>query len=119
MKHIKLFETFDIYDEEDKEAIAKILAVSNEDWFLSGDDAPDDFRESLDEFETANEDIEEAVQVCTEGPGYTDVLMGYGDLISNAIEEGMIEDEDEAYEMNKEWFASERANILKKLPYIY
>jgi hypothetical protein len=45
--------------------------------------------------------------------------MGYGDLISNAIEEGMIEDEDEAYEMNKEWFASERANILKKLPYIY
>lgn len=117
LKHIKLFESFnlDLSNDPDLDAALKILSVEDEEWFKTGDDAPDDFRESLDGFEASDEDLEKAVEICTEGPGYTVFLMEYGDLISNAIEEGAIEDEDEAYEMNKGWFAYERARIVEDL----
>ena len=117
MKHIKLFESFglDQLDDSDLDMALKIISVEDEEWFKTGDDAPDDFRESLEEFQTDNQELEEAVEICKEGPGYTDSLIGHGMLISDAMEEGIIEDEGEAYEMNKGWFAYERARIIDDL----
>ena len=129
MKHIRTFESmrpleykFDEMGENDMKAISMVLEVSSEDWFKNGEDPPEEleeWRESLMEIPLDDSDLEDGISVCYEGPGYTDVVMAYGDLISNAIEEGAIEDEEEAYEMNKEWFAEQRAEFIKNLPYNY
>lgn len=113
---------FDEMGENDMKAISMVLEVSSEDWFKNGEDPPEEleeWRESLMEIPLDDPDLEDGISVCYEGPGYTDVVMAYGDLISNAIEEGAIEDEEEAYEMNKEWFAEQRAEFIKNLPYNY
>jgi hypothetical protein len=122
MKHIKLFESFQEMGENDMKAISMVLEVSKEYWFKNGEDPPEEleeWRETLMEIPLDDEDLEDGITVCYEGPGYTDVVMEYGILISDAIEEGAIEDEDEAYEINKGWFAAQRAEFIKNLPYNY
>ena len=129
MKHIRTFESmrpleykFDEMGENDMKAISMVLEVSSEDWFKDGEDPPEEleeWRETLMEISLDDPDLEDGISVCYEGPGYTDVLMDYGDTISNAIEEGAIEDEEEGYEMNKAWFAEQRAEFIKNLPYNY
>lgn len=111
MKHIKLFENFDT----DQMAINKALSAANEEWFITGEDAPDEFRQGLEQFESDDEELSELIQLCMEGPGYTDMWIERGELISDVLEEDPDVSEEDIYDSNKEWFANERATAIEKL----
>lgn len=110
MKHIKLFEGF----AEDQSAVDKILSVANADWFISGEDAPEEFRSQLANFQSDDEFLSNAVQLSTEGPGYTDMWLSRGELISDILMDGEA-DEDEIEADNRAWFAEERAQMIQEL----
>lgn len=112
MKHVSLFENF--INIPDREAIEKILSVSEEPWFISGEDAPDEFRDSfLETISIKDPEIEEDIDICIEGPGYTDMMMDSGELISDILMEEPDVTEEEIYDSNKVWFANERERIVK------
>ena len=110
MKYIKLFESFSA--NSDADAIKKIMEVSNEPWFINGDDAPEEFIDSLDNFESDDEEIQNAVEICTGGPGYTDIWLENDELISDAMSEDPELTEEEIDKSNRKWFSRERAKVI-------
>lgn len=115
MKHIKLFESFLSLSPQDQEAIQRILAVADEAWFLEGDDAPDYFARSFEDFRSTNPEVEEAVEICTSGPSLTDVWLERNELISDVLREDPEITEEDIEVSNRNWFAEERARILQEL----
>lgn len=111
MKHIKLFENF----ETDQVAIDKVLSAANEEWFINGEDAPDEFRTGFENFQSEDEELSNLIQLCMEGPGYTDMWIEQGELISDILEEDPDVSEEDIYDSNKEWFAAERQKALGQL----
>jgi hypothetical protein len=113
MKHIKLFESF--LSDQDKEAVEMILAVSNEPWFMDGDDAPSGFVDSLEGMQIKNPEILNAIEVCASGPGYTDVWIERNELIADVLSEEPDVTEEEIEDSNRNWFAEERAYLVRNL----
>jgi len=116
LNHIQLFEQFTSeLSEQDKDAVNKIMSVSNQSWFTDGEDAPEEFSEYFENFETENTEIEYAVEICTGGPGFTDVWLERNELISDIMREEPDITEEEIEDSNRNWFASERAIIINNL----
>ena len=116
LNHIQLFEQFTSeLSEQDKDAVNKIMSVSNQSWFTDGGDAPEEFSEYFENFETENTEIEYAVEICTGGPGFTDVWLERNELISDIMREEPDITEEEIEDSNRNWFASERAIIINNL----
>jgi hypothetical protein len=114
MKHIKRYnELFESTQEiSDADVIKKIMDSSNESWFLEGDDPPEGFLNFIGDFESEDEEIQEIIEVCTGGPGYTDMWIEAGELIDDALSDDPEMTEEEIEKSNREWFSRERKKAI-------
>ena len=106
---------------EDKDILARIKELSNEDWFQNGDDSPEEVYEELYAIEAENEDLAYLLELTIGGPGSTDVWLSRGVLIGDVLaygdglEEGEEVTEDEIYEDNQMYIADRRATLVEEI----
>lgn len=106
---------------KDKDIIARIKELSNEDWFKNGDDAPDDIIEEFEDIESDNDDLNYLIELTAGGPGLTDVWISRGVLIGDVfaygdgLEDGEEVTEDDIYEDNKIHFSEQRELLLMEI----
>ena len=116
MKHLNNFEEFifESINEGDYLIFKKIWDLSKEDWFTNGDDAPSEIIDEFEGIETEDADLSELVELTAGGPGYTDVWLSNGILISDIDDDDEISPE-EVIEENRIYFADKRKKLIDKL----
>jgi len=106
---------------EDKDILARIKEISNEDWFKNGEDAPEGVYEELKEESPYDDDLDYLLELTIGGPGLTDVWLSRGVLIGDVLaygdglEDGEEVTEDDIYEDNKMYIADRRASLLDEI----
>jgi hypothetical protein len=105
--------------EEELDIIFKILHLSKQPWFSNGDDCTEDLIEDPILYE-GNDVIENAITWASGGPGYTDVWIKEGELISDITPDVESEEEREEFyaqigEDNRESFKEKRAKSIVEL----
>jgi hypothetical protein len=125
MKHIKLFENFGsskMFTPEENNIFYRILDLSKQQWFINGDDCPEEVFKEFNNIsvDINNPDLLELAELTAGGPGYTDVDLMSGDLISDLtsgysrreIEENIIPGIDEN---NRSFFEHERKRLIEQI----
>jgi hypothetical protein len=114
MKYIKLFESF--LEREDVLVMMKILPVINDEWFIEGEDPPQEFIDQFNGLDIKDPLLQHMIETCTSGPGYTDIWIETGELISDVIDRNDVS-ADVGYieNSNKEWFSEERKEIKQQI----
>jgi len=106
---------------EDKDILARIKELSNEDWFKNGEDAPEEIIDEFDGVEADNDDLGYLLELTIGGPGYSDVWLSRGVLIGDVLaygdglEEGEEVTEDEIYEDNQMYIADRRSSLVDEI----
>ena len=106
---------------EDKDILARIKELSKEDWFINGEDAPEEVYEELYGIEAENDDLAYLLELTIGGPGLTDVWLSRGVLIGDVLaygdglEEGEEVTEDEIYEDNQMYIADRRSSLVEEI----
>jgi hypothetical protein len=117
LKNLKTFENFRPDVKTDDEILSRIKEISQEDWWINGEDAPEDIIGEFSEVEkTVNPDLGELIELTIGGPGLTDVWLSKNELISDVLDDENPPVSREEIDMdNKEWFAEKREELLAKL----
>ena len=106
---------------KDKDILARIKELSNEDWFQNGDDSPEEVYEELYGIEAQNDDLAYLLELTIGGPGYSDVWLSRGVLIGDVLaygdglEPGEEVTEDEIYEDNQMFIGERRMGLLDEI----
>ena len=106
---------------EDKDILARIKELSNEDWFKNGEDAPEEIIDEFDGVEADNDDLGYLLALTIGGPGYSDVWLSRGVLIGDVLaygdglEPGEEVTEDEIYEDNQMYIADRRSSLVEEI----
>jgi len=106
---------------EDKDILARIKELSNEDWFKNGEDAPEEIIDEFDGVEADNDDLGYLLELTIGGPGYSDVWLSRGVLIGDVLaygdglEPGEEVTEDEIYEDNQMYIADRRSSLVDEI----
>ena len=120
MKHVKSYLIFEsLSKEEDLITFYKIKAISGEDWFINGDDPPEEVVDEFSDVHTDDSDLDTLIEFTTGGPGTTDVWINRGVLIADVIAygDGLLSPdeevtEDDIEEENRESFSEMRKEAL-------
>lgn len=106
---------------EDEQILARIKELSKEDWFINGEDAPEEIYEELSEESAYNEDLEYLLELTINGPGITDVWLSrevlIGDVFAHGdgLDEGEEVTEEDIYEDNRMYIADRRATLVEEI----
>ncbi len=115
----QLFES--LSKEEDLITFYKIKALSGENWFINGDDPPEEVVNEFSDTVTNDQDLDYLIQMTTEGPGMIDVWINRGVLIADAIAygEGVFKGEEvteeDIVEENRGAFRAGRAEAIRNI----
>ena len=106
---------------EDKDILARIKELSKEDWFINGDDAPEEIYDELKDESAYDDDLDYLLELTINGPGSTDVWLSRGVLIGDVfaygdgLEEGEEVTEDDIYEDNRMYIADLRSSLIDEI----
>lgn len=101
-------------NQNDQAIFNRIKEVSQEEWFLTGEDNPhEELIRFLQDSETSNPHLEQLIYLTESGPDSTDVHIDSQELIADLLDEG--HDEAEIRESNREMFSIMRAQFLQCL----
>ncbi len=100
----------------DIKVIYLLFSVQNEDWVVNGEDPDDEFAEKISDLErhVSFNDLVPFMELFYGGPGFSDVWLDRGELISDVLEEDP-DLEDEINEDNRLWFMRLRKNAYEAL----
>jgi hypothetical protein len=106
---------------EDQDILSRIKELSKEDWFINGDDAPEEIYEELKDESAYDDDLDHLLELTINGPGLTDVWLSRGVLIGDVfahgdgLEEGEEVTEEDIYEDNRMYIADRRATLVDEI----